>query len=595
VTSDAIAAFDQLTALRQAGVNIRVSNNSWGSTQYSQALTDAMARAEAAGILHVCAAGNSYANADLTPEYPAATGSRAIISVIATDSNDARASFSNIGMANTDLAAPGVNILSTVPVGTCQLCDPTGYKVLSGTSMAAPHVTGVAAAVLGAHPELTPEQARDVLLDPRSNDALTDQWAVKTTTGARLDFAKALQNPLALAPRLNGFPTATVGAPSQVYAGGTFVYPFAGGGSDPDGDTLRSMWWRDDSVIWGGWQMGRLIQDYQLFIWTTGQPPQFSAPQLARDSTVSYLYAVADGKGGGALSRSTITVLKSANPQHPPSGTLSVSPLTGPTGTVVTIQLPNSDPDNYFTEWDMRVGYKNGAFSAGGYTPSSAPTMTANAPGVYRISAQAVDAELDLSPVYTAVVKIGGATGEPPLAKLSVDKAGGPVPLTVNWDARASSDADGTIVKAILECDGNSAMQVLPAGVMTGSCTYTDPGPHAMSILVQDDTGYVDTTYAYVMATDGAALSSTVTSPSNNGTVTHGSTVTIAANATAPAGVAKVEFYVNSVLMCTDTRAPYTCSWHVASQKGQAYPIQAKAYDAAGSFAWSQIVNVTSK
>jgi subtilisin family serine protease len=68
--SDAVLAFDQVTALKQQGVNVRLTNNSWGSGGFSQALKDAMARAEAAGILHVCAAGNSGQLADASPMYP---------------------------------------------------------------------------------------------------------------------------------------------------------------------------------------------------------------------------------------------------------------------------------------------------------------------------------------------------------------------------------------------------------------------------------------------------------------------------------------------------------------------------------------------
>ena len=145
--SDAVLAFDQVTALKQQGVNVRLTNNSWGGGGFSQSLKDAMARGEAAGILHVCAAGNSNQNADASPMYPAAYDNRGIISVLASDQSDAGASFTNYGLASVDIAAPGVSTLSTVPMGTCTLCDPSGYKLLSGTSMAAPHVSGVLAAL----------------------------------------------------------------------------------------------------------------------------------------------------------------------------------------------------------------------------------------------------------------------------------------------------------------------------------------------------------------------------------------------------------------------------------------------------------------
>src|SRR5262249_39122799 len=151
-------------------VNIRVTNNSWGGGGFSQSLKDAMAALEDTpnfpSTLNVCAAGNSGVNADFTPMYPAAYDNRGIVSVLATDANDVGAGFSNSGLASVDIAAPGVNTYSTESAKNCSLCDPSGYRYLSGTSMASPHVAGVAAALLDLKPLLSAAQARDALLDP---------------------------------------------------------------------------------------------------------------------------------------------------------------------------------------------------------------------------------------------------------------------------------------------------------------------------------------------------------------------------------------------------------------------------------------------
>src|SRR5262249_47493057 len=69
------------------------------------------------------------------------------MAVAAVDANDQRASFSSTG-PEVDVAAPGVAILSTVPTGSCKLCDPSGYSTLSGTSMATPHVSGTGALLM---------------------------------------------------------------------------------------------------------------------------------------------------------------------------------------------------------------------------------------------------------------------------------------------------------------------------------------------------------------------------------------------------------------------------------------------------------------
>src|SRR5208337_3064761 len=104
---------------------------------FSQALEDAIAAQLQDGILMIAAAGNSFADNDLLPTYPANFFLPNLISVAATDRTDSIAPFSNTGRYTVHLAAPGRQILSTTPNNT--------YSTFSGTSMAAPHVTGVAA------------------------------------------------------------------------------------------------------------------------------------------------------------------------------------------------------------------------------------------------------------------------------------------------------------------------------------------------------------------------------------------------------------------------------------------------------------------
>jgi subtilisin family serine protease len=138
-TAGAIAAIQY--AIR---VGVRLTSNSWGGGEYSAALLDAINAAGAAGQLFVAAAGNASSNMDLFPSYPAGYDSPYIISVGATDDRDRLASFSNYGVEGVDLAAPGVNVLSTLPGAN--------YGVLSGTSMATPHVSGVVALAAGRFP-----------------------------------------------------------------------------------------------------------------------------------------------------------------------------------------------------------------------------------------------------------------------------------------------------------------------------------------------------------------------------------------------------------------------------------------------------------
>lgn len=156
--SDAIAAIDYMVDLKlNHGVNIKVSNNSWGGGGYSVALENAIKRARDAGILFVVAAGNDGTDVDQFPSYPGSYEVENIIRVAAVDSDQNLANFSNYGALGVDIAAPGVNIVSTLPGQQ--------YGSLSGTSMAAPHVAGSLALLFSLFPAIGMSDAIERLLE----------------------------------------------------------------------------------------------------------------------------------------------------------------------------------------------------------------------------------------------------------------------------------------------------------------------------------------------------------------------------------------------------------------------------------------------
>ncbi len=599
-TSDAVLAFDKLTALRQQGVNIRLSSNSWGGGGFSQALKDAMSRGEAAGIVHVCAAGNSNNNADATPMYPAAYDNRGIISVLASDQNDLGAGFTNYGLASVDIAAPGVSTLSTVPTTGCPLCDPSGYKLLSGTSMATPHVSGVLAAMFHKNPSLQTNEARDVVLDPASYDALSDPKAQTTSTGGRLNFAKAIASPLLFAPKLNNFPTITTGP--DVFASAGSQVNLSATASDADNDPVRMGWTRSLSTgsLWlFGWSLNTLFPVPPA----TGGSFSFAAPSIAQTATVPYDASAADGRGGGAHGRTYVTVTPASSPGLPPSGTLTVNPTDAPTGSTITANFPVSDPEGGATAWDLWIGMKNGASGTCCMTGSSTTFTLSNA-GVYRIGTQAIDKELNLSARQTAVVRIGGATGDPPIASATLDKQSGPVPLTVNIDMSASSDADGTIQYYFFNCGGG----VLASGSQSSkaSCSYDTPGDYWLILQVQDNVGNTDLLSAYVAATPASGgppppppppAQLTIISPADGSTVARKATVAVDASISpATFSVSRVDISVGSTVICSDTSTPYSCNWLVPPGANKTYPIHAQAFDANGQLVLSSsTVTVTAK
>lgn len=155
--ANAIKAINYGIALKKAGNNIVVSNNSWGGPSFSSTLAAAIQAAGNEGILFVAAAGNAASNNDTSPAYPASYSSDAIIAVASTTSTGALSSFSNYGATSVDIAAPGSSVISTYLNNN--------YAYLSGTSMAAPQVSGVALLVQSVcQGSLTHQQVKDAIL-----------------------------------------------------------------------------------------------------------------------------------------------------------------------------------------------------------------------------------------------------------------------------------------------------------------------------------------------------------------------------------------------------------------------------------------------
>ena len=240
-----INAYNYVRMMKNRGVNIRITNNSYGgcgeACGYDQATRDAIDALGDAGVLQVFAAGNNGRDIEATPFYPASYTSPSIITVAASDRSDNRVGFSNYGASSTDLAAPGLGILSTYNSSS------NSYATISGTSMAAPHVTGAAALLASYNPNLSAASLKATLMN--SVDALP-QWNGVVKSGGRLNVAKALQNPTVCIYELSGT------SQTATSAGGTFSFDVT---APPNCDfsTNSSAGWI--TVTGGGSGSGKII------------------------------------------------------------------------------------------------------------------------------------------------------------------------------------------------------------------------------------------------------------------------------------------------------------------------------------------------
>lgn len=176
-TSDAIEAINYAIA-----IGAKVINNSWGGPSYSSTLHSVFKNAYNAGITIVAAAGNEASNNDVVSIYPASLDVPSLISVAASTEQDSYASFSNYGVNTTHIFAPGVGIYSTLP--------DNDYGLSTGTSMAAPFISGLAALIHAEAPNLSGFQVKDIIL---STGTARTWFLSYVESGRRVNFEDAIQ------------------------------------------------------------------------------------------------------------------------------------------------------------------------------------------------------------------------------------------------------------------------------------------------------------------------------------------------------------------------------------------------------------------
>jgi subtilisin family serine protease len=347
-TAGAIKALDYARMMKTTyGVNVRITNNSWAGGGYSQALQDAIARTQSADMLFIAAAGNGDAygnglNNDVYASYPSNSPSANVIAVAATDRNDRLASFSNYGATQVDLAAPGVDIASTYPGNR--------YVYMSGTSMATPVVSGVAALAWSVAPTATYQQIKNAILGGVDKIA---GLSGKVLTGGRVNARKTLE--------LLAFPTKAAAGGPYALNEGQGVTLTRTNSTDPNGDVVRYSWDVNGDGTFGDETKG--TPD------ASGQSLSFTWAQLGtlgiNDGPASYAVRVRsdDGKGHLTVSDASTLTVSDVAPALAVSGPDSVAQ-----GSAYALTLgPVSDSGNdlvsqYVINW--------GDGSSGTYAPA---------------------------------------------------------------------------------------------------------------------------------------------------------------------------------------------------------------------------------
>jgi subtilisin family serine protease len=176
-TADAIKCLDYVARMKDRGVNIIATNNSWGSSEDSRALEDAIRAQRDRSILFVAAAGNERQDNDVMPDYPCAQDVANVICV--ASASDVRDIFSNWGRGIVLLGAPGANIYSTIPGNR--------YDWKDGTSMATPHVVGALVLLKAQDPTRTPWELRNLLAAGAVHES-----AIPTIVEGRLSVRNSL-------------------------------------------------------------------------------------------------------------------------------------------------------------------------------------------------------------------------------------------------------------------------------------------------------------------------------------------------------------------------------------------------------------------
>lgn len=423
--------------------DMQVISMSLGGNSDSYAFRSACDAAYEAGVLVVAAAGNDgrYSGYGDTVDYPARYDS--VVAVAATDQSDRRPSWSSTG-PDVELAAPGVNIYSTYP---------GGYRTTSGTSMACPHVSGVAALLMEAHPGWGNAQVREHLAET------ADELGRSTWYGNGLvNAVEAVGIPETdtTPPRITDVDVAEITGSSAVIT-----------------------WQTDeaaDSVVRYGASASDLSRSVSDPAPATSHALQVS--DLLKETTYYFRVTSTDASGNAATDpEGGVPYLFSTLANDPPVADAgedrAASDADGDGVEAIVLDGSGSyDPDGSIAAWQWTEGevlLGEGENLPGDYTV-----------GTHTVILQVTDTD---GASATDTVTVTVEPNRPPVADAGGDLAGA-VGAAISFDGSASYDSDGTIVEYAWDFGDGAAS----TGV-TATHTYGSAGTYTATLAVVDDGG----------------------------------------------------------------------------------------------------------
>ena len=386
-----------------------VINLSLGGPGASGVYAEAVADARSKGVTVVAAAGN---DASSEPFWPAAEAG--VIAVSAVDENREQAWFSNFG-SYVDLAAPGVGIVSTDRAG--------GTSTKNGTSMAAPHVAGVAALVTATAPGLTPDQVETALtagatdLGAPGRDDVFGRGLVDALRAVRA--ADAIEQTGSVPG--NQPPVAADDTVQLTDVNAQTQIDVTANDTDGDEDALSVI-----GVDGGGYGT--------VEIWSAGVVAWTPTAELPRGGTDTFTYTVSDGRGGTATGTVTLEA-----PRPEPATQPSITGATPANGTArVRWSAPESDGGAAISGYRV-YAYRNGALVRSADVPGDASSAVVGGlvnGTAYRFRVRAQNAVgLGAESLLSASVTPRTTPGAPKVGKPGAARGA----AVVRWAAPAST------------------------------------------------------------------------------------------------------------------------------------------------------------